>query len=147
MTAKKWPPTGFPIVQGDYALTPEWTITLPGKFARGAEDGSLILWRPGLTLWLNVWENDNNDPRPARLDLIKESASPDRFDERESADPTATRYSFRLHDENDDGPVESLYAFIIVDNGHLEVAVYFDAPTDEAEARKLAESIRPAKKT
>jgi hypothetical protein len=57
MAKKKWPPPGFPLVSGDYALTEEWAIHLPEKFARRVEEGNLVLWRPGLTIWLAAWGN------------------------------------------------------------------------------------------
>ena len=55
------------------------------------------------------------------------------------------RYSYRLRDENEDGPVESLYGFVLNDDGHLEMAIYFDHPADEAEALQLVESVAERK--
>jgi hypothetical protein len=46
-----------------------------------------------------------------------------------------------LGDDNDDGPVDSLSAYVLSDRGHLQMAVYFDDPADEDEARQLAESV------
>ena len=45
----------FPIVEGNYRLTREWTIDLPGKFNRRIEDDDLVIWRPGLTFWIAIW--------------------------------------------------------------------------------------------
>ena len=42
-----WPPPGFPVVQGDHALTATWRMHLPQPFARRVEDGQLDLWRRG----------------------------------------------------------------------------------------------------
>jgi lipopolysaccharide/colanic/teichoic acid biosynthesis glycosyltransferase len=39
-------------------MTPEWALVLPEKFNRRIEDGSMVFWRPGLTVWINVWGND-----------------------------------------------------------------------------------------
>src|SRR4051812_32436765 len=83
MPAKNWPPPGFPLVQGDHALTATWSIHLREQFARRVEDGSLVLWRPGLTLWLVAWGNDNNETQDERLAWIKDKASPARSDARE----------------------------------------------------------------
>src|SRR5688572_6144282 len=111
MPAKTWPPPGFPLVQGDYALDEKWSIHLPERFARRVEDGSLVLWRPGLTLWVTRWNNDPNLSQPHRLASIKEAASPHRFAERETRAGGLTRLSYRLREEDhDDGPVEFLSA-------------------------------------
>jgi len=122
-------------------LTPRWTIHLPEQFARRVEEGSLVLWRPGLTVWLVAWGNDNNETQAERLAWIKNEASPDRFDEHEAVQGGVTRFSYRLRDESEDGPVESLNGYIIGDDGHLQLSVYFDDLGDAAEAQRLVDSV------
>jgi hypothetical protein len=134
-------PPGFPIVEGDYALTATWSIHLPERFARRIEEGSLVLWHPGLTIWLTPWNNDHGRPQAERLDWIKRSASRERFEEHENEANKLTQYSYRLHDENEDGAVESLYGFVISDGGHIQMAIYFDDLADVAYARQLVESV------
>lgn len=141
MSAKKWPPPGFPIVEGRHALTADWSIHLPTQFARRIEDGDLVLWRPGLTLWLAAWGNDHAQSRDDRLAQVKRGASPRRFAECESEADGITRYSYRLRDENEGGSVESLYAFVFNDRGQLQIAIYFDDPGDGDEARRLVDGI------
>jgi hypothetical protein len=141
MSGKRWPPPGFPLVEGRYNLTPEWSIDLPEQFARRVEDGSLVLWRPGLTIWLAAWGNDRNESRSHRLSWIKEDASPRRFDERESDSGGITRLAYRLRDDNEDGTVESLNGCILDDTGHLQIAIYFDNPADEGKAWTIIASV------
>jgi hypothetical protein len=145
--AKKWPPPGFPVVEGDYALTSKWSIHLPERFARRVEEGDLVLWRPGLTIWLAIWNNDHDKSRSERLEAIKKSASPNRFEEHEDDANNLTRYSYRLRDENEDGPVESFYGFILSEEDQLEMAIYFDDPADEAAARQLVASVVERRRT
>jgi hypothetical protein len=141
---KKWPPPGFPLVEGHHPLTETWSIDLPEQFARRVEERSLVLWRPGLTIWLTAWGNDNYQSRTARLTEIKKTVSKHRFGERETAEKSLTRYSYRLHEE---GPVEALYAFVLGDTGQLQIAIYFDDPADEATARLLADSVAERRRT
>ena len=47
----------------------------------------------------------------------------------------------REWDESDDGPVESLNGYIIGDDGHLQLSVYFDDLGDAAEAQRLVDSV------
>lgn len=138
---KKWPPPGFPVVEGDHPLTDTWAIHLPERFARRIEEESLVLWRPGLTIWMTAWNNDRGESQAKRLAWIKEKASPERRAERVSRAGGITRFSYRLRDENDDGPVESVTAFIIGDDGQLQMSVYFDDPADEKTAQKLVDSV------
>lgn len=141
MPDKKWPPPGFPLVEGDYTLTATWSVHLPEQFARRVEDGSLVLWRPGLTIWLAAWGNDNSETQAERLAWIKDVASPERSDARESVCDGVTRFSYRLRDENEDGPIESLNAYVIGDEGHLQLSVYFDDAADAAKAQRIVDSV------
>ena len=101
----------------------------------------LVLWRPGLTIWMEAWGNDNDESQAERLAWIKEEASPKRTAERESVANGLTRFSYRLRDKNEKGPVESMYGFVLDDVGHLQLAIYFDAPADEAKARRIVDSV------
>lgn len=141
--AKKWPPPGFPVVEGEHPLTATWMIHLSERFARRSDDGQLVLWRPGLTIWLTAWNNDRGQSQAERLAWFKGMASPERWAERESSADGVTRFSYRLRDQNEDGPVESLAAFIIGDDGLLQMSVYFDDPADEVTAQNLADSVAP----
>lgn len=136
-----WPPPGFPLVQGEHVLTETWQIFLPEQFARRIEDGSLVLWRPGLTIWLAAWGNDNNEPQADRLQWIRDRASPSGFDTRESIGDGLSRFSYRLLDGSEDGPVESLNACVIGDDGQLQLSVYFDDIGDAAEAQEIVDSV------
>jgi hypothetical protein len=138
---KKWPPPGVPLVEGTHALNAAWSIHLPGEFARRVEDDSLVLWRPGLTIWLAIWNNDRGESQAERLAAIKKSAAKARHSEQERVTTHESRYSYRLRDENEAGPIESLNAFIITNDEHLQIAVYFDDPATEAAAVQLVESI------
>ena len=138
---KSWPPPGFPLVQGDYDLTETWMIHLSEPFARRVEDGALVLWRPGMTIWMIAWGNDHGKSQAERLAGIKSDASAGRFAEREMVADGMTRFSYRLRDTNDDGPVESVSGFVINDEGHLQMAVYFDDAADEEKARELVERV------
>ena len=140
MAKKKWPPPGYPLVEGEHLLTATWSIRLPGQFARRIEDGSLVLWRPGLTLWLVAWNNDHGQSQAEGLARVKRSASKQRVAEQELAAEGVTRFSYRLLDESEAGPVESLYGFVFADDGHLQLSIYFDDPADERVARELVES-------
>jgi hypothetical protein len=142
----KRPPPGFPRVSGDYALTEAWSIRLPEQFARRIEDGEMVLWRPGLTIRLIIWNNDHGETRAHRLRSTQDAASPERFDERETSGAALTRYSYRLRDRNDDGSVEAVHGFVFSDDDQVELAVYFDDPAEEALARSLAEAVAPRPK-
>ena len=96
---------------------------------------------------MTPWNNDRGESQASRLAWIKKSASKDRFAEHEAKSDSITRYSYRLRDENEDGPVESINALIMNDDGQLQMAVYFDDLADEAKARQLVDSVAERPRT
>jgi hypothetical protein len=93
-------------------------------------------------MWLAVWNNDKNQTQAVRLAWIKDEASTVRFDARESVGGGVTRFSYRLHDASEAGPVESLSAYVIGDDGHLQLlSVYFDDAADAVKAQQLVDGV------
>jgi len=135
--AGNWPPPGFPIVEGKHALTRSWALTLPAPFARRIEDGSLVLWRPGITLWIAAFNNDPGTSQAARLASTKGVMSPDASDVREDTAGGVTRLTYRLVDDG----VKTVTAIVIRDEGHLQASIYFDEEADAATALAIARSI------
>jgi hypothetical protein len=133
----RWPPPGFPLVEGPHALTKSWALTLPTQFARRIEDGSLVLWRPGVTLWINAFNNDHGDSQTKRLAAMKSAMSRDATEIHEVATEGVTRFRYRLREDGQD----SLTILVFSDTGHLQTAIYFDDEADAAMAARLADSI------
>jgi hypothetical protein len=127
----------FPIVTGHYQLNSTWAIDLPLKFSRRVEGGSLILWRPGVTLYFSALTKDDGESTETRLAQLKGITSPDAFEPREEQTRTGRQFSYRLVE----GGVNALYGFVITGNGHLQVAFYFDNEPDIELARKMFASI------
>jgi hypothetical protein len=130
----------FPVVEGTYALTKSWTIDLPpGRFKRRFEDGSLVLWRRGVTAWLNVWERDPHEPAAKRLAEIRAEASPRRFDAREEEVAGFLLFSYRL---KEDLPVAGFYAYAVGRSAYVQIAVYIDEESDAPTARAMLTGLR-----
>ena len=132
-----WPPPGFPIARGRHALTKNWMLVLPDDYARRIEDGSLVLWRPGITLWINAWGNDRGESQAARLAAMTSDISKSAREIEKSTADGVLRFSYFLTEEGQD----ALYAFAFSDPGHLQMAIYFDDPSDAATVRTIAQSI------
>jgi len=134
---KKWPPPGFPIVEGEHALSGSWSLTLPAQFTRRVEDGALVLWRPGITLWNLAYKNDKNESQAARLAVFKSVMSDEATDVRQSTTGGVTRLTYLLIEDG----VHSLTSVAVSDAGHLHTSIYFDDEADAATALRIAQSI------
>ncbi len=131
----------FPIVEGSYRMTRNWSVTLPGQFNRRIEDDDLVIWRSGLTLWIAVWGNDDDDPIAERYDWIKSDISDSAYDVEESADQGIRRLAYRLQEGAEDDRVAAFYCFAVGDSGQVQMAIYFDQESDVEIAKEIGNSL------
>jgi hypothetical protein len=131
----------FPIVEGEYGITDHWSVNLPRKFNRRVEDGDLIIWRPMFTMYLTVWNNDNNQSEAERLSWLKSEMSQVAFAIQESDDGDIIRLGYRLTEDHDGAAVNAWYGFAIADNGHVQMAIYFDDESDLELAQAVWRSV------
>lgn len=137
-------PPRFPVVSGDYAMTNDWSVTLPGEFFRRFEDDSLVLWRPAHTVWTLVWGLPQDVSRSAQVaSLVKRRATEaTELEVHETAD--RHRISYRLDEEQDGATVHALYGFVVSDRGYVQMAQYLDILEDLERAREILQSVREA---
>ncbi len=131
----------FPIVSGHYQLTSEWSAVLPIELNRRVEDGSLVLWRKGFTSWFEIWNNDKNESKEARLARLKSEISPNASDIKEVSAEKTLKLSYRLSESAEDNRLPALYCFALGKNGHVQAAFYFDKPEGIALAQKICGSL------
>jgi hypothetical protein len=120
----------FPVVEGRYRLSSDWALSLPEQFNRRVEDGSLVLWRPGITAWTVVWNNNKGESQQECLEWLRGDTSLDAFDAQFFADGDLIRYSYRLTERRDQEIVHALYGFAIGVDSHVQMAIYFDDEAD-----------------
>lgn len=131
----------FPVVEGKYQMTPEWYVTLSQPHNRRVDDGSLVLWRPGLTTWVNVWGNDNNESVDERLEWISSESSPKAFKENTVARGDVVTYSYRLNESRNGTLTYSYNAYVLANDSHVQISVYFDSESELKEAKSVIESV------
>jgi hypothetical protein len=133
----------YPVVDGHYAMTREWAIQLPLAFNRRFEDGSLVLWRPGITAWIQVWGNDHGEPIEVRMQAQKARRAPAAFDERAFTANGVGYQFYRLQESADDGRVAAAYAFAFSDAGHVQMGLYFDREDELPIAESMWKGLQP----
>lgn len=127
----------FPIVEGRYQMTREWSVQLPGQFNRRFEEGELVIWKPGFTIWTAVWGNDNDESVEERIKWLKEDMSSDAFDVQYNHDRTLRRMCYRLTENRDGQTIHALYAFAVGDSGHVQMGIYLDDEMDLEDAKSI----------
>ena len=140
-------PPQFPRVSGEYQMTKEWAVTLPGEFAKRFEKGEfgtdLVLWRKGITCWTTVYNMKKGDTPASTLAWIKKDTPKKTVRTFEHADTKPPRYAYLLHETTEEGQPErwALYSFAFGERGHVMMSIYFDQESDVELAKKIWMSI------
>lgn len=134
----------YPVVAGTIKMTGDWSISLPDSFNRRFEEGSMVLWKQGFTIWINIWENDKKRNPYDQLEFVRAEKSKDAFDIVEIKDSGVYRYGYRI-DENrisDKKPVYAFYGYVAGKSGYAQAAFYFDGKSGFDSATAIWMSIK-----
>lgn len=126
---------------GHYPLTDEWSVILPESFESRIEDGDLVLWRPGMTIWCFIWGIDPIESREEALEWVRKEESGEAFDTFESDDNGVLRYRYRLFEETNNYQVASLYGFAFSHTSYIQLGIYINDEADYAEALSIFDSL------
>ncbi len=134
-------PEDFPLISGNYQMTKTWAIDLgEQQFRRRFEEGALVIWRPGITMWINAYgypagesaevfakrTRDRSDLPPGAQVITK---------------PTANKFAYFFKETEKDETRFSLQTFTFGQEGHLMMAIYFDREKDLDLAKKLLNGV------
>ena len=135
----------FPVVSGDYAMSKGWRIELDQDFNRRIDEGSLVLWRPELTFWINIWNSDGKAAVDDVLRRLLADASPQRSDEQIDSTGVMARLTYELAEddaEREQSADRSINGFVIYRAGYVQIAAYYDTPEARAAAYDIIRSVR-----
>jgi hypothetical protein len=135
----------FPVVSGDYALTKGWRINLRNEFNRRIEDDNLVLWRPELTFWINVWNNDGQTSVDDVRQRLLADASDARTEEKIEKNGVMSRVTYELAEDDEEraqSDNKSINGFVIYPSGYVQISAYYDTPQARALAYDIIGSVR-----
>ena len=137
----------FSVVSGDYVMTKGWRISLDDEFNRRIEDGSMVLWKPELTFWINVWNNERGASPDELLQEILVRANPERTAEKTTRGDATIHLTYELAEDDAERPDSasgsraSINGFIIAAPGYVQVSAYADTPEAHDAAWRIIDSI------
>jgi hypothetical protein len=135
-------PEDSPLVEGNYAMTDQWSIFLPQPFRRGTEGGTLVLSRPGIKAWIFVCRNDEGKSPEDRLSFAMWALSRNALNKTREQTGGLLRYAFRLPEAPDDPRAAAFCCFAFGAAGHVQMYVYFDSEDDLPLAEGLWRSLQ-----
>lgn len=116
-----------------------WTIALPAGCKRRVEDGSVVFWRKGLTIW-SVTASSKVPPARRVEEYLAES-TPTRTEERRSQDGGLHRASYRAAGDGSDARRPSLNAIVAAADASLIISFYFDDEESAALCERILDSV------
>lgn len=134
-------PPRFRLVSGDYAMTDDWSVTLPGEFSVRVEDESLVLWRPAHTIWTLVWGLPPGVSRASHIEYLLARCVSD-FKVVEHTQAQRHEISYRVDEERDGGVVYMLHGFVTGGAGYVQMTQYLDIVEDLELAQRILRSVR-----
>tara|TARA_R110002167_G_scaffold347886_1_gene558904 strand:- start:2584 stop:3027 length:444 start_codon:yes stop_codon:yes gene_type:complete len=132
----------FPVVEGKYQFTKFWNITLPSQFNRRIEDQDMVIWKPGFTIYLAVWNNDRNLSRDDLFAEVIKDIAIEAFDINLKKHEKMTLFSYRLNENMGDQRVAALYCYAVSADDFVQSVMYLDNENDVELAVKIWESFK-----
>ena len=133
----------YPVIEGNYRMTADWALTLDQKYNRRIEDGSLVIWRPGFTIWTKVWGSKEGETPEQTLKGLKDGISPKATEVKEEKEGGVLRVSYRLEEESEDKRKPAFHGFAVGPDSHVQISIYFNDEKEAAKAVQIFKSLTP----
>lgn len=123
-------------------ISEEWWIGIDDSYRTRVDDGSLVIWRPERTIWINIWKD--NDGRTVRERLNgwtgdRHARATDLF---EQEDHGLLRFGYLLEEAEESGGQRlGVYSFTVSESSTVQMACYFDLEEDLGWATAVSKSL------
>jgi hypothetical protein len=114
-----------PIDDGFVKITENWSFDIKSRLLRRLENSSLVVWKPGLTIWMNAY-NSNDLSLEQRIESVMSTRSEAAFDAKELKTNELTKMSYRLIEEGEEGDQPSAYIFGFTEKYEVHLTIYYD---------------------
>ena len=123
-------------------ISSNWWISVDQTYRDRFDDGSLVLWRPERTIWINIWDDAAHGTPRQRLDARICDRSPDAIDLFEHDDGGLLRFGYRLEEPEEEGGTRiGVYSITVGPSSTVQMACYFDLEEDERWAEAVSLSL------
>lgn len=129
-----------PVDPGAIEIGNNWGFNINSRMLKRIDQGSLVIWRPGLTIWLNSYDT-NNVSIEERLNNIKTTASPNKSDYLETQEGELYKIRYSLKEVINGQEQYAVYLFALVAHQELHITLYFDAVEDLNEIEQIWKTI------
>jgi hypothetical protein len=114
-----------PVEDGNVKITENWSFSVESRFLRRLENSSLVVWKPGFTIWMNVY-NANDLLLEQRIESVVNSRPEKAFDFKKSKSNDLVKMSYRMIEQGEKGEQPSAYIFGFTEKFEVHMTIYFD---------------------
>lgn len=129
-----------PVLKGTVRVPQCWRFDISEQMFRRIDGGSLVFWRPGLTLWMDLYTTPGQpiEERIGEILSIKNEAAAD-LERRDEPGLVKMRYS--LTETVDGKELRGVYLFGFTEEEELHLAAYYDNEAELKEIDKIWETL------
>jgi hypothetical protein len=115
----------YPVDEGYIQVSTSWGFSIAHHMLRRFDKGSLVIWRPGFTIWLEAYNSSDKSAEESISEMInKASPSKEKFEKLEMNGLHKARYYL---EEETAGKVQtSAYILGFTENEGVHLAIYYD---------------------
>ncbi len=132
-----------PIVEGKVFVTKNWGFDVSSRMLRRVDDGSLVIWKPEFTIWLNAYAS-NERSIEERVKSIVEKRSDAAYDFQQVNENGLLKVRYQLIEKTDNEEQASAYIFGFTENHEIHISIYYDSDKHLAEIDNIWKTLRCA---
>ena len=130
-----------PVDRGLVQITADWSFEVLERMCRRYDDGSLVIWKPGFTIWMNSYSIDD-DPKEKIIDNIIKTKSAESTDFKEVEVGGLTKLRYHLEERNGPEVQCSYYFFGITNDNYLQMSLYYDSDEELEQIENIWETLK-----
>jgi hypothetical protein len=115
----------YPVEAGKIVVTSAWEFYLRSRMLRRIDDSSLVIWKPGFTIWLNAYTSNNNDVAE-RIDSILQIISAEAYGLEQEGSADFTKLKYYLVERADGKQQASANLFGFTKAHEIHMSIYYD---------------------
>lgn len=115
----------YPVDAGKIVVSSAWEFRISSRMLRRIDESSLVIWKPGFTIWLNAYTPNNNDIAE-RVDCILQIKSAEAYGLEQEASADFTKLKYYLVENTDGKKQTSANLFGFTKENEIHMSVYYD---------------------
>lgn len=126
-----------PVEPGKVEVWSDWRFDVSERMLRRFDDGSLVVWRPGFTIFARGLQMKKTLPIETRIERLKKLMSKDATDFELAPAKGFQKMRYRLVEKRRAKPQASVYLFAFAETQEIHLTIYYDDSKDLKEIEKI----------